>query len=151
MNLFDLSGKVAIVTGSSRGIGRAIAMGLAEAGARVVISSRKQERCDETVAEIRAAGGEAGRDHGPSGVVGIVGSRQYAVKENAASSTALSAGLIPAAGTRFQHAHGIEDHAALFAADILRKAMNEPEPDIVECIARGAAFLVEWLRLRRKR
>jgi NAD(P)-dependent dehydrogenase (short-subunit alcohol dehydrogenase family) len=59
MNLFDLSGKVAIVTGSSRGIGRAIAEGFAEAGARIVISSRNQERCDETVAAIRAAGGEA--------------------------------------------------------------------------------------------
>jgi NAD(P)-dependent dehydrogenase (short-subunit alcohol dehydrogenase family) len=59
MNLFDLSGKVAIVTGSSRGIGRAIAAGFADAGARVVISSRNQERCDETVAAIRAKGGEA--------------------------------------------------------------------------------------------
>jgi len=59
MNLFDLSGKVAIVTGSSRGIGRAIAEGFAEAGARVVISSRNQERCDETVAAIRSKGGEA--------------------------------------------------------------------------------------------
>ena len=59
MNLFDLSGKVAIVTGSSRGIGRAIAEGFAEAGARVVISSRNQERCDETAAAIRAKGGEA--------------------------------------------------------------------------------------------
>jgi NAD(P)-dependent dehydrogenase (short-subunit alcohol dehydrogenase family) len=59
MNLFDLSGKVAIVTGSSRGIGRAIAEGFAEAGARVVISSRNQEPCDETAAAIRAKGGEA--------------------------------------------------------------------------------------------
>jgi NAD(P)-dependent dehydrogenase (short-subunit alcohol dehydrogenase family) len=59
MNLFDLSGKVAVVTGSSRGIGRAIAQSFAEAGARVVISSRNQERCDETAAAIRAAGGEA--------------------------------------------------------------------------------------------
>jgi len=59
MNLFDLSGKVAIVTGSSRGIGRAIAEGFVEAGARVVISSRNQERCDETVSAIRSRGGEA--------------------------------------------------------------------------------------------
>jgi NAD(P)-dependent dehydrogenase (short-subunit alcohol dehydrogenase family) len=59
MNLFDLSGKVAIVTGSSRGIGRAIAEGFAEAGARVVISSRNHEPCDETAAAIRAKGGEA--------------------------------------------------------------------------------------------
>ena len=47
MSLFDLSGKVAIITGSSRGIGRAIADALADHGARVVISSRKAEACAE--------------------------------------------------------------------------------------------------------
>ena len=45
MNLFDLRGQVAVVTGSSRGIGRAIAERLAEHGAKVVISSRKHEAC----------------------------------------------------------------------------------------------------------
>ncbi|HTV90386.1 MAG TPA: SDR family oxidoreductase [Stellaceae bacterium] len=59
MNLFDLSGKVAIVTGSSRGIGRAIAEAFAACGARVVISSRNQESCDEVVRAIRERGGEA--------------------------------------------------------------------------------------------
>ena len=47
MSLFDMSGKVAVITGSSRGIGRAIAERMAEHGAKVVISSRKKQACDE--------------------------------------------------------------------------------------------------------
>jgi NAD(P)-dependent dehydrogenase (short-subunit alcohol dehydrogenase family) len=59
MKLFDLHGKTAVVTGSSRGIGRAIAEALADAGAWVVISSRKEEACEAVAASIRASGGEA--------------------------------------------------------------------------------------------
>jgi NAD(P)-dependent dehydrogenase (short-subunit alcohol dehydrogenase family) len=50
--LFDLSGRVAIVTGSNKGIGRAMVQGLAEAGATVVVSSRKQELCDQVAEEV---------------------------------------------------------------------------------------------------
>lgn len=53
---FSLEGKVAIVTGSSKGIGEAIARGLAESGASVVISSRKQDAVDEVAAAFRADG-----------------------------------------------------------------------------------------------
>lgn len=59
MSLFDLTGKVAVVTGSSKGIGRAIAERLAEHGAKVVVSSRKPDACEAVAAGIRAKGGEA--------------------------------------------------------------------------------------------
>ena len=49
---FDLTGRVAVVTGSTKGIGRAVALGLAEAGASVVVSSRKQDLCDQVAEEI---------------------------------------------------------------------------------------------------
>ena len=51
LNLFDLTGQTAIVTGSTRGIGRAIATAMAEQGARVVISSRKIDACEDVSAE----------------------------------------------------------------------------------------------------
>lgn len=60
-------------------------------------------------------------------------------------STALSAGLIPAAGTRFQRAKGIADSPELFAVDIRRKAKGEANQSIVDAVAHGASALVEWL------
>ncbi len=60
-------------------------------------------------------------------------------------STSLSAGLIPAAGTRFQRAKGIADNPQAFAADIKRKADGEADPAIVGVVSQGAAPLVEWL------
>lgn len=58
MSLFDLTEKVAVITGSSRGIGRAIAERLAEHGAKVVISSRKPAPCEEVARSIEAARGK---------------------------------------------------------------------------------------------
>src|SRR5712664_2084958 len=56
---FDLTGRVAVITGSSRGIGRSSAELLAKLGAKVVISSRKLDACEEVAAGIRKAGGDA--------------------------------------------------------------------------------------------
>jgi NAD(P)-dependent dehydrogenase (short-subunit alcohol dehydrogenase family) len=58
-SLFDLSNKVAVITGSSRGIGRAIAERMAEHGAKVVVTSRKLEACETVAAGINAKGGTA--------------------------------------------------------------------------------------------
>ncbi len=57
--LFDLTDKVAVITGSSRGIGRSIGENMARCGAKVVISSRKQDACEQVVAAIREEGGQA--------------------------------------------------------------------------------------------
>jgi len=60
-------------------------------------------------------------------------------------STALSAGLIPAAGTRFQSARKIDDNPQHFADDIQRKAHGEADPEVVTTVALGAGPLIEWL------
>jgi NAD(P)-dependent dehydrogenase (short-subunit alcohol dehydrogenase family) len=64
MSLFSLADRVAVITGSTRGIGRAIAERMAEAGARVVVSSRKPDACQAVVAAIEAA-------HGPGRAIAI--------------------------------------------------------------------------------
>jgi NAD(P)-dependent dehydrogenase (short-subunit alcohol dehydrogenase family) len=58
-NLFDLSGRVAVVTGGTRGLGLAMVRGFAEAGAEVVVVSRKQEACEAVVAALREEGAKA--------------------------------------------------------------------------------------------
>ncbi len=76
-----------------------------------------------------------------AGVEAFVIERDAAV----AGSTALSAGLIPAAGTRFQREKGIADDPELFASDIHRKSNRQSDPALVETVAREAGPLVEWL------
>jgi len=58
-NVFDLSGKVAVVTGGGTGLGKGMATGLAQAGALVILASRRQDVVDRAAAEIRSAGGQA--------------------------------------------------------------------------------------------
>ncbi|TWF58529.1 FAD-dependent oxidoreductase [Neorhizobium alkalisoli] len=60
-------------------------------------------------------------------------------------STALSAGLIPAAGTRWQKAAGISDAPEIFAADILQKAHDEPDPALVQLVTQTVGPTLEWL------
>jgi len=60
-------------------------------------------------------------------------------------STAMSSGMIPAAGTHLQEAAGVEDSAALMAEDIIRKAHGENDTDMVEAIARASGPVVDWL------
>ncbi|MEO1689798.1 MAG: FAD-dependent oxidoreductase, partial [Pseudomonadota bacterium] len=62
-----------------------------------------------------------------------------------AGSTALSAGLIPAAGTRLQKAAAIEDTPERFAADIQAKAKGENDPALVQALAEAAAPAIDWL------
>ena len=57
--MFDLEGKVALVTGSAQGIGRAIALNLAQGGARIVLTDMREPKLDEVVKEIEALGGKA--------------------------------------------------------------------------------------------
>jgi NAD(P)-dependent dehydrogenase (short-subunit alcohol dehydrogenase family) len=59
MDRFDLHGKIAVVTGGSRGIGKAVALAFGEAGAKVVVAARKINLLEEIAEEIRATGGEA--------------------------------------------------------------------------------------------
>jgi NAD(P)-dependent dehydrogenase (short-subunit alcohol dehydrogenase family) len=57
--LFSVADRVVLVTGGSRGLGRAMCLGLAERGARVVIASRKLDACEDLAAQIRGNGGDA--------------------------------------------------------------------------------------------
>ena len=84
-SLFSLVGKVALITGGSRGIGRMIAEGYLQAGARVYISARKREACDRTAAELSDFGtcvslpGDVSSAEGRTALVNQLGSREDAL------------------------------------------------------------------------
>jgi NAD(P)-dependent dehydrogenase (short-subunit alcohol dehydrogenase family) len=129
--LFDFSGRVAIVTGGSRGIGRSIAEGLVAGGARVVVASRKPEACRETELHLIAQGGEA------LGVPTHMGELDSA------------AALVRAAIERF----GRIDIVVNNAATALSQPLGKFTPDVWEKVfavdLRGPVFLIQealpWL------
>jgi fumarate reductase flavoprotein subunit len=89
---------------------------------------------------------------GAAGICGALAAKEAGVEAVVierdavpSGSTALSAGLIPAAGTRFQRAKGVNDSPERFAADIRRKTRGEAASVVLESVARGSAPLIEWL------
>ncbi|MDQ3145030.1 MAG: SDR family oxidoreductase [Pseudomonadota bacterium] len=90
--LFDLTGKVAIITGSSRGIGKAIAEALAAHGAKVVISSRKQDACDEVAAALNAEHGAS--DSEPTAIAVAASISDKAALQNLVDQTRAQLGRI---------------------------------------------------------
>ena len=110
-----------------------------------VVVAAADEKFDTQVPLIIVGGGAAGLCAGLAAKEADTDAVVVERDDVPSGSTALSAGLIPAAGTRFQRDKGIVDSPDLFAADIRRKAKGEADRAIVETVATGAAPLVEWL------
>lgn len=103
------------------------------------------EPCDAQVQTLIIGAGAAGL---VAALAAIESGQDVLVLERDAvpsGSTALSAGLIPAAGTRWQRDAGIVDDAARFAGDIQKKAHHENDPALVDLMAQAAAPALEWL------
>jgi NAD(P)-dependent dehydrogenase (short-subunit alcohol dehydrogenase family) len=123
--LFRLDGRVALVTGGTRGIGRAIAEGFGRAGARVVVASRKPEACATTQEELRAAGIDA---------VGI-GCHMGSLDDVRA--------LVAATGDRFDRIDVIVNNAANALAEPIGSFSEAGFTKSIEVNVKGPIFLVQ--------
>jgi len=124
-SLFDLSGRVAIVTGGTRGIGRSIAEGLVAAGARVAVASRKADACEATARALANAGGEA------IGVPTHMGDLD-AVR-----------GLVATTAERFGRLDIVVNNAATALREDIGRFTPEAYAKSMDVNLRGPVFLVE--------
>jgi NAD(P)-dependent dehydrogenase (short-subunit alcohol dehydrogenase family) len=124
--LFDLTGRVAVVTGGTRGIGRAVAEGFAASGARVVVASRKADACAETQAHLESMGTEA-----------------LGVATNMSSLDDVEA-LVRATADRF----GVIDIVVNNAANALTQPLGQFTPEAwqksYDANLRGPVFLLQY-------
>jgi len=123
--LFDLTDRVAIVTGGTRGIGRAVAEGLVAAGAKVVVASRKADACAETEAHLLATGGEA-----------------LGVPTHMGDLAAVDA-LVAATVDRFGGVDVVVNNAATALAQPLGHFTPEAWQKVFDVDLRGPVFLVQ--------
>jgi NAD(P)-dependent dehydrogenase (short-subunit alcohol dehydrogenase family) len=130
--LFDMSGRVAIVTGATRGIGRAIAEGLAAVGAKIVVASRKADDCAETARHLEAMGTEA------IGVPAHMGDLEDVAR------------LARTAGERFGHIDVVVNNAANGLYQPLGGYTPEGWQKSLDVNLRGPVFLVQealpWMK-----
>ena len=117
-----LKGKVAIVTGSSSGIGKAIALRFGQEGATVVVAARRLDRCEETVAQIQAAGGTA-----------------FPVKTDIANESQVEQ-LIAETVRRFQRLDILVNNAGIGGGRRLAETSTEAFDEVMNTNARGTFF-----------
>jgi NAD(P)-dependent dehydrogenase (short-subunit alcohol dehydrogenase family) len=153
--LFDLSGKVAIVTGGSRGLGKAMALGLAGAGADLVLSSRSLSACEEVAKEIQALGRRAlpfACDMGKWKVIDALVERTYEhfgrcdVLVNNAGVTQSPLPLTETSSEFFDELHAINVKGPMHLASLLAPRMGESGGgSIVNVISAGGLHPVGYL------